>query len=386
MELEKLADEFGPEKILEVYDHKTGMKGILVVDNTARGPGKGGIRMTPTVNVEEVFRLARVMTWKCALASLPFGGAKSGIIADPKKMTKEKKKEIIQAFSRAIKPLCPKKYIAAPDVNTGEEEMKWFAEANGSWKSCTGKPKDMCIKHKNGSVCGIPHEFGSTGFGVAHATVVTIKHMKLDIKDTNIAIEGFGNVGSFTVKYLSEFGANIVAVSDSKGVIYDSEGLDVQKLFEVKKETGSVVNYSGGQVLSNKDIFELSVDVLIPSALPDVINKTNVDNVKAKIVVEAANIPMSVEMERILYEKGVLVIPDFVANAGGVISSYAEYKGYHPEDMFRIVERKIKKNAKIVLNRSKKENIMPRDAALVIAQERVRRAMENKKNKTQLNK
>lgn len=378
-------DEWGPEILMEVYDPKTKMHGFLCVDNTALGVGKGGLRITPNVTIEEIFRLARVMTWKCALANLPFGGAKSGIIADPKTMTNEKKKEIIQAFSRALRPVCPKLYIAAPDMNTGEEEMRWFAEANGSWKSCTGKPRDMCMKHKNGSVCGIPHEFGSTGFGVAHATVVAIKHLKLDIKDTNIAVEGFGNVGSFAVKYLSELGANIVAVSDSKGVVYDPEGLDVKKLFEVKKETSSVVNYSGGQVLPNKDIFELPVDVLIPSALSDVVNKTNVDNIKTKIVVEAANIPMSVEMERILHKKGVLVVPDFVANAGGVISSYAEYKGYHPKDMFRIVERKIRRNVKSVLNKSKKENMMPRDAALAIVQERVRKAMENKKNKTRTN-
>lgn len=366
-------DEWGPELIMEVYDPKTKMHGFLCVDNTNRGVGKGGIRMTPTVDVLEVFRLARTMTWKNALAELPFGGAKSGIIADVKKITKEQKKILIQEFAKALKPLCPEKYIAAPDVNTAEEEMKWFAEANGDWHSCTGKPKDMCVL---GDKCGIPHEFGSTGFGAAHATVVAAGHIGLNIKGATVAVEGYGNVGSFVIQFLSEFGAKIVAVSDSKGGIYNQDGIDFKKISEIKQKTGSVINYKPGKILKNKDLFELPVDILIPAALPDVITKENADKIKARIIVEAANIAITREAEDILYKKGILIVPDFVANAGGVISSYAEYKGYNHNDMFELVEEKIKKNTKIVLDRAKKENIKPRDAALVIAKERVRKAME----------
>ncbi|MBI2971619.1 MAG: Glu/Leu/Phe/Val dehydrogenase [Candidatus Aenigmarchaeota archaeon] len=380
MELETFADEFGPEMIVEVHSHKAGLKGVLVLDSTALGPGKGGIRMTPTVDVEEVFRLARTMTWKNALAGLPFGGAKAGIITDPKKITKEQKKELMYAFAKALKPLSPKKYIAGPDVNTSEEEMKWYAEANGDWRSCTGKPANVCMKlfGKPGEKCGIPHEYGSTGFGVAHAAVVAAEHAGVDIKGATIAIEGFGNVGTFTAQHLADFGAKIVAVSDSKGVIYDVDGIDVKKLLGVKSSSGSVINYRHGKVLPNKDIFMLPVDILIPSALPDVITKDNVHNVKAKIVVEAANIPMTEDMEDILHKRGILVVPDFVANAGGVISSYAEYRGYNPKRMFGLVERRIRKNVKSVLARARKERVKPRDAAMQVAIGRVRKAMQRK--------
>ncbi len=376
MELENFADEFGPEYVIEVYDKKIGLKGVLVIDNTSRGVGKGGIRMTPTVDVPEVFRLARTMTWKNALAELPFGGAKAGIKASSEDIkTPERKKALIQAFSKTLKPIVPKLYIAGPDVNTGEEEMKWFFEANGDWKSCTGKPAGVCMKlfGKKGEKCGIPHEYGSTGFGVAHATVVAANHIGLDIKGVTVAIEGFGNVGTFASQHLSDFGAKIVAVSDSKGVVYNENGLNVKKLYQVKQKTGSVVNYKPGKVLPNKEIFELPVDILIPGALPDMITKDNVNNVKARIVVEAANIPTTPEMEEILHKKGILVVPDFVANAGGVISSYAEYRGHNPKKMFELVEKKIKRNVKIVLDRAEKENVKPRDAALKIAQERVRK-------------
>jgi glutamate dehydrogenase (NAD(P)+) len=377
LEIEEFADDWGPEKIIQTYDPKTGMKGILVIDNTTLGPGKGGIRFTSDVDVEEVFRLARAMTWKCALAELPFGGAKSGIIGDSKKITKEKKKAIVEAFSISLKPVCPSQYVAAPDMYTGEEEMKWFAEANGSIKACTGKPKEMG---------GIPHELGSTGFGVFHSTLVAAEHLGLDIKKSTIAIQGFGNVGMFVANFLSEAGAKIVSVSDSKGCLYVPEGINFEKLSKIKKETGSVIYFSEktvksrdmhpGQTFKCDMIFELDADILIPAAVADVINKNNVDRVDAKIIVEGANIPIPHDVERILHQKDILVVPDFVANAGGVISSYVEYIGGTPEKMFKLVEEKIKKNTKLVLEKAKKENLNPRDAAMKIAQERVRKAMK----------
>jgi len=367
MELEEFADEFGPEKIIEVYNKKVGLKAVTLIDNTVLGPGKGGIRMTPTVSVEEVFRLARTMTWKCSLAGLPFGGAKSGIIADPKQISLEKKAELMRAFGKALKWIAPKYYIGAPDVNTGEQEMKWFVEGNGSLKSVTGKPKEMG---------GLPHELGSTGYGVFHSALVAARFAKIDITKATVAIEGFGNVGSFAAKFLSEVGARLVAVSDSKGVIYNIDGLDFAKLSEIKKQTGSVINYQPGNVLENKKIFELSVDILIPAALPDVINSSNVNDVKAKILVEGANIPTTPEMETILHNRGILVVPDIVANAGGLISSYCEYKGYDENKMFALVEKKIKKNTRTVLRKAKKEKIMPRDTGLEIAKERILKKMD----------
>jgi glutamate dehydrogenase (NAD(P)+) len=172
-------DQYGPEKIIEVYNPKVGMRGIVVIDNTALGPGKGGIRMTATVSKDEVFRLARTMTWKNSLANIPFGGAKSGIICNPKTMSKEQKKTIVEAFGKALKNICPKEYIAAPDINMAEQEMRWFVKGNGNKKSVTGKPKQMG---------GLPHELGSTGFGVCQATLVAVKHMGRKIKNMAVVI------------------------------------------------------------------------------------------------------------------------------------------------------------------------------------------------------
>jgi len=359
-------DEFGPEKIVQVYDPLTRMHGIVVIDNTALGPGKGGIRMVPDVTVEEVRRLARAMTWKCALASLPFGGAKSGIMADPRKMGTKEKERIVKAFSRALKPLIPKQYVAAPDMNMAEDAMRWFAEANGDPRACTGKPAD---------IGGIPHELGSTGFGVFHATKVAVEHLGLELNNMSVAIEGFGNVGIFTAKFLSEHGAKIVAVSDSKGCIYNEDGLNIEKLIKIKQDTRAVKNYKPGKILESKELFGLAVDVLIPGARPDVITSENFAKVKAKIIVEAANIPMKNDIEEEFQKKGILVVPDFVANAGGVISSYVEYIGGTPTDMFKMVEEKIKKNTKVVLQRARDNEVSPRKAAMSIAQERVKEAM-----------
>ncbi len=369
-------DEFGPEKILEVHDYKTGMHGFTVIDNTSRGPAKGGIRMTASVSIEEVARLARTMTWKCSIAGLPFGGGKSGIIADVSKLTQEHKHNIIAAFSRGIKPICPKYYIAAPDINTAEAEMKVFVEANGSHKAATGKPSNMCIKP--GEKCGIPHEYGSTGFGVFHATLLALEYAGIKPQGATVAIEGFGNVGNFTAKYLSERGIKIVALSDSKGCLYNENGLDYKAISEVKEKTGSVTNYKPGSVIAGEKLFELPVDILIPAALPNVINESNVDKIKARVIVEAANIPTTPEIEEKLHQKGVLIVPDFVANAGGVISSYAEYRGHNPDHMFQLVEKKIKKTVKAVLQASKKSGRKPRDEAMDIAMKRVKEAMEKK--------
>ncbi len=357
-------DEFGPERILEVYHPKSGMRGVVVLDNLSLGPGKGGIRMTPNVSIEEVSRLARAMTWKCALANLPFGGAKSGIIADDKTISKKEKKELIEEFSKALKTVCPSQYIAAPDMNTAEQEMEWFAKANGSKKSCTGKPKKMG---------GLPHELGSTGFGVYHAALVALKYKKMNVKNTTVAIEGFGNVGWFAAKFLSEHGAKLIAVSDSSGVIYNKKGLNFKQLAKIKDEKGRVTDYQDGTKLPSRDIIELDADMLITAAIPDLISPGDVDSIKAKVIVEGSNIPIAHETEELLAKKGVLVIPDFVANAGGVISSYAEHKGFSEKKMFKLVEEKITKNTFLVLKNLNKHENCVRCSALAIARERVRK-------------
>jgi glutamate dehydrogenase/leucine dehydrogenase len=353
-------DEFGPEKIIEVYDPKTGMHGFTVIHNTKFGPGKGGIRMTPTVTKEEVAKLAEVMTYKCALAELPFGGAKSGIIANPKEISLEKKYEIVKAFSNALKIICPKYYVAAPDMNMGEKEMDIFAKENTDLSSCTGKSTELN---------GLPHELGSTGFGVFKSCLVALKHLNLDPKKITFAVEGFGNVGWFAVKFLTEVGANLKAVSDSKGCIYNENGIDFNEISKIKKQTGSVINYKGEKI----DILDADVDVLITAAVPDLIKESDVNKLKVKLIVQGSNIPMTTKVEDLLHEKNILIIPDFVANSGGVISSYVEYINGKEEEMFKLIEEKIEKNTNLVLKRSVEKNIKPRDAALEIAKERIRK-------------
>lgn len=355
-------DNFGPEKIIEVYNPKVGMRGILVIHNTTLGPGKGGIRMTPTVSVEEVFRLARAMTWKNALADLPFGGAKSGIIADAHKLSAAKKQELVAAFAQSIAEYVPKKYVAGPDISTTEVEMATFAKALKTNKAATGKPAKMG---------GLPHELGSTGFGVYHAARVGLEKLDMSVSDATFAIEGFGNVGMFVAKFLAEEGASIVAVSDSRGCLVDSRGIDVDKLMKVKKEFGTVTAYDKSKVKPSSAIIEANADVLITAAIPDLIKLTDVKKVKAKLIVQGSNIPMTFDVEKEFHKRNVLVIPDFVANAGGVISSYVEFIGGDKKKMFKLVEEKIVKNTSVVLDRALQSNLPPRQVAQALAEERV---------------
>jgi len=350
-------DEIGPEFVLEVYDPKTKMQGIVVIDNTNRGPGKGGIRMVPDLTLEEVAGLARAMTWKNALAELPFGGATSGIKAAGNAPNKV---ELVKAFARKLSSIVPEIYIAGPDMNMGEKEMEVFVKENGNLKAATGKPSYMG---------GLPHELGSTGYGVSLATEVALEYKGIDIQNATVAIEGFGNVGTFTAKFLTEKGAKVIAVSDSKGTAYYPQGFEYEKLMQTKKEKGTVCAYPGATVLKAEDLFALKCDCLIPGARPNVIHEKNIDKIKTKVIVEAANIPMKPEIEEKLEERGILIIPDFVANAGGVISSYVEHIGGSQEEMFLIVKEKILKNTKLVLERSGGKGT--RKAALEIAKERV---------------
>lgn len=368
-------DKFGPEYIIKVYDPKLGMTGFLVIDNTAIGLGKGGIRMTPNVTEEEVWRLARTMTWKNALAGIPFGGAKAGIVwsGGDEKL----KKTFVQSFARAIKIFTPRKYVAGPDVNTGEREMRWFVEATGNWRSATGKPANLCMKFfgKPGEKCGIPHEFGSTGFGVAQATAVAAKLNNIDIKKATIAIHGFGNVGTFAHRYLTEMGATVIALADRNTAIYDANGLDTKAVEKLIKDKKALSEYPQASHIASDKFWEVPADILIPASVTDVINNGNKNKIKAKIIVEAGNIPMSEQIEEELFEKGILIVPDFMANAGGVISSYAEYRGYNPKKMFELVKKKIVKTTKLILEESIKNSENPRSIALKIAQARVKAKM-----------
>lgn len=369
-------DKINPEYIIKVSDSKIGMEGFLVIDSTILGPGKGGIRMTPDVTIEEVSRLARTMTWKNALADIPFGGAKAGIKwpGGPDGL----KKAFVQNFARAIKSFVPQKYIAGPDVNTGEKEMQWFAEAIGIWESATGKPQEFCLEVpgncENGicKKCGIPHEVGSTGFGVAQATKVAAEIFGVDLKKARIAIHGFGNVGTFTYKFLTEMGAKVVAMADKTCALYAPDGFDrklIGKLIEERKELS---NYSGkAKIINAGDFWNIPVDILIPASVTDVINESNKDKIRTKIIVEAANIPMQEHIEEEFLQKGVFIVPDCVANSGGVISSYSEYMGHSLEKMLETVEDKIKNTTRLVLEESRRRKANPRHVAVELARKKI---------------
>jgi len=366
-----MTDSFGPQYIVKVSDPSIGMKGFLVIDNTVLGPGKGGIRMTADVSEEEVRRLARAMTWKNSLAGIPFGGAKAGMIWEG--ATLEKKKQFVQSFARLLKPFTPRLYIAGPDVGSGEREMQWFVEATGKFRSATGKPANLCMKvfGKLGEKCGLPHEFGSTGFGVAQATRMATEALNISLKNATVAIHGFGNVGSFAYTILSKMGARIVALADSRVALISQNGFNHAQLKKIMDARGSLDTYHGARRVSPEKFWAEPVDILIPASVTDVINESNYRSIKAKIIIEAGNIPMREHIEEKLWRKGILIVPDFVANAGGVISSYAEYRGYNPKRMFDLVERKITKSTRLVLERSIKTKKSPREVAMSIAKERI---------------
>lgn len=374
-------DEFGPEYVVRVYDPAIGMEGFLVIHNTALGPGKGGIRMTPNVTADEVFRLASTMTWKNALAGIPFGGAKAGMVwpasappgASAGKAPDDKlKKQFVQSFARALKPFLIKKYIAGPDVNSGEKEMQWFAEAVGDWRAATGKPARMCMQTPQGKKCGLPHELGSTGFGVAHTTAVAAPYAGIDLKKATVAIHGFGNVATFAFEYLTRMGATVVALASSKVVVYEKNGLDPKTVRMLIKKHQPLTDYPKKAQQPPESFWSIPADILIPASVTDVINKTNKNSIRAKLIVEGANIPMREEIESELFRKGVIIVPDFVANAGGVISSYAEYRGVSPKRMFELVEQKIKQSTELIMKGVARTGKNPRETALAIAQEKVR--------------
>ena len=327
-----MTDKFGPEYVLRVKDVLLGMEGFLVIHNTALGPGKGGIRMTTNVTEEEVGRLASTMTWKNALADIPFGGAKAGIRWSGG--SDANKKLFVQNFARAIKPFLVKKYISGPDVNTGEREMRWFVEAVNNWRAATGKPANYCMATfgKKGEKCGIPHEFGSTGFGVAQSTKVAAKQAGIELKGALVAIHGFGNVGTFTYKFLTEMGAKIVAIADASGSAYSEIGFDDKMIKNLIDNRNNIADGLKNFKISEEDFWKIPVDILIPASVTDVINQSNKNVIRAKVIVEAGNIPMSEEIEKELWSRGIIIVPDLLPTQ--VVSSP------HTPNIEDIIQRK----------------------------------------------
>jgi len=370
---ESVIDEWGPEKILQVYDPDTGMRGVLVIDNTSTGPGKGGIRFADTVTPTEIFRLARTMTWKCAASGLPFGGAKGGIIGNPNEVNRV---SWMKSFAKMIRPYCPTQYIAATDIGTTELDMAVFAHEIGDMRACTGKPAELG---------GIPHELGTTGYGVAsalEAAVEILEELKsLDIsskKQTRVSIQGFGNVGSFTAKFLDASGIKVVAVSDASGFIHNKDGLNIPRLMKDMRGKTRFSDLKGYDVCDKEEIFEVDSDIFIPAAIGDVITEKTASKLLAhniKMVVEAANLPTVPSACEYLHKAGVWIIPDFIANAGGVIGSFVEYQGRTEKEAFELIKYKIVKAVRNILTEAVVRQENPRTLATEMSKQVVYRAM-----------
>lgn len=364
-QFESFCDDLGPEKVLHVYDPSSGLRGVVVVDNTACGPAIGGVRMAADVSAEEVFRLARAMTLKNAAAGLPHGGGKAGIVADPKTADRPK---LIRAFARAIRTITD--YIPGPDMGTDESCMAWIRDEIGR---SVGLPR---------VVGGIPlDEIGATGFGLAQCAEVAAPFCGLNLKGATLAIEGFGNVGRPAAQFLARAGVRLVAASDTKGAIYDPAGIDVEELIKVKNRSGSVSALERGKKIAAADVLTCPCDILIPAARPDCIHAKNVEAIKAKLILQGANIPATAEAEASLHRRKVLVMPDFIANAGGVICASVEYHGGSEGAVFETIAQKIRANTEAVLTRSRAEGIEPRRAAVDLAKERVKAAMALRQRK-----
>ncbi|MGW2344338.1 Glu/Leu/Phe/Val family dehydrogenase [Streptomyces sp. NPDC001661] len=370
-----LVDDWGPEKIVVVSHRRTGMKGVLVIDNTARGMGKGGTRMSPTVSVGEVARLARVMTWKWASVDLFYGGAKAGIVADP---TSPDKEAVLRAFARALSNEVPREYVMGLDMGLTENDAAVIQDELGDRGAAVGTPAQLG---------GVAYDrLGVTGYGVAEATDAAAHHLRLPLSGARVALQGYGAVGHAAARRFAELGATIVAVSTAQGALHDPAGLDVTALEAAREEHGDafVTRHPAGTAIAPGEELTVDCDILVPAALQDVIDASTAHRIKAKLVVEGANLPTTPEAQEVLENRGVHVLPDFVANAGGVVAAAfamdARYSGFRPETptIFDTISKRLRENAVTVLDEAARHAITPHAAGRGLAEQRVREAMVSK--------
>ena len=349
--------------------------GYRVQYNITLGPAKGGIRFHPDVTLDEVTALAAWMTWKCAVAHVPFGGGKGGVVCDPTRMSRREIEALTRRYiAEIVDAIGPEKDVPAPDVNTNDQVMAWIMDTysmhigHTATAVVTGKPIEM------GGSLGRRE---ATGRGVMIVTREAARHLGIDINGARVAVQGFGNVGSVSADLLAKIGARIVAVTDWKGGVYNETGLDIPKMLDFVRQHKTIDGFPGGAPLDNDQLFGLDVDVLVPAALENQITMENAPVVKAKIVAEGANGPTTPDAHRHLHERGVFVIPDILANAGGVTTSYFEWvqdrHGYFwtEDEVNTRLEAKMVEAFDDVLETSLKYTIDLRTAAYVVAINRV---------------
>lgn len=357
----KLGDELGPAKLVLIREPEVGLEGFVVVDNVACGPAIGGIRMAPDITVEEVARLARAMTYKNAAAGLPHGGGKAGIIGDPK-MDSATKQQVVRAFGRAIRHLV--EYIPGPDMGLDEACMAYLHDEIGR---AVGLPRVLG---------GIPLDaIGATGFGLAVCAEVAQEFAGIQLKGARVVVQGFGAVGRHAARFLAERGATLVAAADSGGAVVNPKGLDLPALLAFKAGHRTVREFPGGQPSPPEELVAVDCEIWIPAARPDVLDVTNAKRLRAKLILQGANIPATPEAEVMLHAAGVLSVPDFIANAGGVICAAVEYHGGTQAQAFAAIQEKIAENTRSVLEQARDQHGLPRTAAVDLARARVKEAM-----------
>ncbi|MEM3607345.1 MAG: Glu/Leu/Phe/Val dehydrogenase [Candidatus Bathyarchaeia archaeon] len=349
--------------------------GCRVQYNMWRGPYKGGIRYHPSVTLEEVTALAAWMTFKTAVVDIPYGGAKGGVVCDPKRLSRGELERLTRRYTSMIMDeIGPFKDVPAPDVGTDAQIMAWIMDTYSSLK---GYSVPEVVTGKPVSLGGSYGRDGATGRGVAICTKEAADHMGISLKGASVAVQGFGKVGSWAARILHEMGCRIVAVSDSKAAIYREDGMNPEKLLEHKNVKGSVSGFEGCKPISHEELLELDCDILIPAALENAITESNADKIRARIVSEGANGPTTPKADQILYEKGVFVIPDILANAGGVTVSYFEWVQNLNRDRWSLeeVNRRLKERMQTafheVLKVSKDGGVSMRTAAYMLAVRRV---------------
>jgi glutamate dehydrogenase/leucine dehydrogenase len=349
--------------------------------SNARGPYKGGIRYHPNVSMDEVVALSMWMSWKCAVVDVPFGGGKGGVICDPKRMSQGELERLTRRYTHAIASIIgPDRDIPAPDVYTNAQVMAWIADTYS----------EIHGKRSLGVVTGKPVEIGgslgrntATALGCIVAAREALAELEIDAHGTKVAIQGYGNAGSFVHKFAQELlGARVVAVTDSTGGIYSERGLDFARVLAHKEKTGRVAGFAGTEPITNEELLELDVDLLVPAALEDQINDQNASRIRARLVCEAANGPTTPAADEVLFEKGITVLPDILANAGGVTVSYFEWLQsfneypWTEDEVNKRLEEKIVRGYQAVREIARSRGVDNRTAALVLAVGRVARALE----------
>jgi glutamate dehydrogenase (NAD(P)+) len=353
-------------------------EGYRVIHSNILGPSKGGLRYDLSVNLNEVTALAAWMTWKCAVVDIPYGGAKGGICCDPKKMSLSELERLTRAYTQSMHDIFgPDKDIPAPDVGTGPEQMAWLMD---EYSRARGVTVNAVVTGKPIILGGSAGRIEATGRGVMVSTLSALTKNKINPFNAKVAIQGFGNVGSWAALLLKERGCNVVAVSDISGGYYDEKGIDIGKAIQYRNENkGTLEGFKEATKISNDELLSLDVDVLIPAALENAITEKNVNSIKAKVIVEGANGPTSHEADSIIEEKGITAVPDILANAGGVIVSYFEWVQnrlgfkWTKNRVYRRSDSIIKQSFNNVFSISKKYKVSLRTAAYIAAIDKVSR-------------